>query len=244
MQRSERESFVRDRFDRIMSDQDRGFFVLSGLVKSLSTADLAAIGLRKTSSNKSVIEVLGDLPSPYRYVKKGQSHFVINSPLETLLFSTIQKTPGRTPGQLAQRFPMTKPDIIGLANELLNAGRLKALISKSEKVQLYPAAETAASAEPVKAPPPPEDRPGLIRAFKGAYDKAGRGSSFVFIHLIRRDLDWPREKFDGLLDELMVEGWLAAHPGNPGALTADEVRDSYQDEDGELYITVSWRRPL
>jgi hypothetical protein len=43
---------------------------------------------------------------------------------------------------------------------------------------------------------------------------------------------------------MMKQGYVAAHPGNPGALMAQEVRDSFQDEYGDLYITVSWRKSV
>ena len=61
------------------------------------------------------------------------------------------------------------------------------------------------------------------------------------IFKIRRYLGWPREKFDQVLTMLMKEGYVLANPGNPGDLTRDEVVDSFQDEYGDLYITVSWR---
>ncbi|MCP4688728.1 MAG: hypothetical protein GY859_11805, partial [Desulfobacterales bacterium] len=78
--------------------------------------------------------------------------------------------------------------------------------------------------------------------FKQAYDLVGKGSNYVFIYQIRRQLKWPRKAFDQLFDALMVDGYLAAHPGNPGGLAADQVGDSYQDDFGDLYITASWRK--
>jgi len=81
-----------------------------------------------------------------------------------------------------------------------------------------------------------------IQQFRAAYDLVGKGNNYVYIFKIRRELGWPRNQFDEIFREILEHGYFAAHPGNPGALSADEVSDSYQDEFGDLYITVSWRR--
>jgi hypothetical protein len=159
---------------------------------------------------------------------------------------------GKTFDQLNSNFPLAKESFAKVVNQLLEEGFLEARLSKTFKPVLFPSgkkkttsvqiAELAASAETDIERP--ETSLSDIELFKQAYDAAGKGDNYVFIHEIRRRLNWPRSDFDNLLLKLMEEGYAAAHPGNPGALDADEVRDSFQDEYGDLYITISWRKAI
>jgi len=67
----------------------------------------------------------------------------------------------------------------------------------------------------------------------------GEGS-FVRIYRIRRKLNWSREKFDRVLTALMADYAVEVHRGDPSILTQEEIEDSYSDENGNLYITLSW----
>jgi diguanylate cyclase (GGDEF)-like protein len=95
-------------------------------------------------------------------------------------------------------------------------------------------------AEPESTPPPKTDQE-RVPLFKAALDKVARGDYYVSIYKIRRQLNWPRDMFDDFMDHLMVEGHVLANPGNPSKLTEDQIEDCYQDEFGDLYLTVNWR---
>ncbi len=84
--------------------------------------------------------------------------------------------------------------------------------------------------------------PHSLKQFKQAHNRVAQGARYVFIHEIRRCLQWPRHAFDTMMRQLMAQGTIAAHPGNPGALTAAAVADAYRDEFGDLYLTLTWRK--
>ncbi len=78
------------------------------------------------------------------------------------------------------------------------------------------------------------------RAFRAEYDRIGKGRGFVRIHRIRDFLNWPDAKFDRVLTGLMADGTVEIHQGDPSAMTEKEIRDSYTDETGTLYITLTF----
>ena len=111
-----------------------------------------------------------------------------------------------------------------------------AKLSNKPQNELAPKHQTQGLSIPVL----PIGTKNRIKAFKTAYDAVGKGLPFVFICKIRRRLNWPREPFD----QLLAEGYIVAHTGNPGDLSTEDVIDSYQDRYGDLYITANWRQPV
>lgn len=77
-------------------------------------------------------------------------------------------------------------------------------------------------------------------AFKAAYNKVGKGQNFVRIHRIREYLNWDREHFDNTLKELMADYTIELHGGDPSIMTEKEIKNSFTDEHGVLYINLTW----
>ena len=81
-------------------------------------------------------------------------------------------------------------------------------------------------------------------AFHAAYNIVGHRRSFVRIHRLRDALPWPRERFDGVLQALLGDYTVELHAGDPSVMTEEELRHSFTDTDGTLYIALSWRGHL
>jgi hypothetical protein len=77
--------------------------------------------------------------------------------------------------------------------------------------------------------------------FKTAYDVVGKGRSFVRIHRLREHLGWTRERFDSLIVNLREDFSIQLHGGDPSSLSETEIKNSYMDEKGMLFITLTWR---
>ena len=60
----------------------------------------------------------------------------------------------------------------------------------------------------------------------------------------RDALPWPRERFDGVLRALLADYTVELHGGDPSVMTEEELRHSFTDADGTLYIALSWRGHL
>ena len=78
-------------------------------------------------------------------------------------------------------------------------------------------------------------------AFHTAYEATGQGRSFVRIHRLRDALPWPRARFDWVLRNLLADYTIELHGGDPSVMTEEELRHSFTDADGTLYIALSWR---
>ena len=63
-------------------------------------------------------------------------------------------------------------------------------------------------------------------------------------HALRDALPWPRERFDGVLRALLTDYTVELHGGDPSVMTDEELRHSFTDADGTLYIALSWRGHL
>ncbi len=234
-----------------------GFMTLKQFIRFTPASERKRLGLTKSGNIKQddIKSALTPLPETYRCLKyKNSQYLVRNIPDSELLVSYIQTKRSKTFGQLNQHFPLKKNELIKTVNSLLEKGLVKAQLSSTEKIVLYPSATTVTAqkdSRPVLTAIPQADaesftadKKAFIIQFRQAYHTVSKGSDYVFIHHIRRQLKWPRSQFDKMLDTLMVEGYLAAHPGNPGDLATDEAEDAYQDEFGDLYITVSWRKAV
>jgi hypothetical protein len=77
--------------------------------------------------------------------------------------------------------------------------------------------------------------------FQTALSTIGKGRRMVYLYMIRRKLNWSRERFDTLIRKLRADYRIQLHGGDPSVMTEDQVRDSFMDERGILHISVSWR---
>jgi hypothetical protein len=136
---------------------------------------------------------------------------------------------------------MRKPYLTAL-NALLKTGAVVCTLRDNHTPCLMvvdaqvPLPETT-SVESVESVASGDDR----LAFKAVYDEVGQGSDFVRIHRLREALEWPRARFERVLLDLMGDYTVELHGGDPSLLTATDLRNSYTDEHGTLFITLSWR---
>ncbi len=243
---------VQDSIERVFERHDVRFVPLKNFLNLLENDERQNLGLKKTSSQDAVKSALSPLPPAYQFTKFKNSVYLWNGSPEEGAIDFIRLGKGKTFKQLNARFPMPMDRFLEIVNRLIDQGAIKARLSKTAQPLLHvadtttePASSKSSGRESVRPKPEKLEQQNLsdVEIFKKAYDAAGKGANYVFIHEIRKLFSWPRERFDRLLFRLMTEGYVAAHPGNPGALTAEEVNDSFQDEFGDLYITVTWRKP-
>ena len=238
--------------EKALEKKGEQFIRLAELAKLLDQEDRKRMGLTTKSTQADIKSALSPLPSQYNFINFKRSEFLLSGTPAEVAIDFIKSRKPKTFKQFNASFPMLQDRFRELVNQLLDDGRLKVRLSKTAQPILY--AAPGKTIEPVaterkhavKEAERSEGETALpdIELFKQAYDEAGKGANYVFIHQIRRRLNWPRSRFDNLLLKLMAEGYVAAHPGNPGALGADEVTDSFQDEYGDLYITISWRKEI
>lgn len=75
--------------------------------------------------------------------------------------------------------------------------------------------------------------------FRAAYDQVGHDHAWVLIPRLRRQLQWPQERFDTVLEGLRADRHVElarAQPDEPHAL---DTQDSYMVH-GHLYLRLRW----
>jgi hypothetical protein len=159
------------------------------------------------------------------------------SPAEFIL-QRVQQHPGISPKQLGLGLPLSKRHYLTALNDLLSTGTVVCTFKDNHMPMLHLSSHAPA---PGTAPASAEDD---CQAFHTAYTTVGQGRSFVRIHRLRDALPWPRERFDRVLRALLADYTVELHGGDPSVLTAEELRHSFTDADGTLYIALSWRGHL
>jgi hypothetical protein len=156
------------------------------------------------------------------------------SPAEFIL-QRVQQHPGISPKQLGRGLPLSKRTYITALNDLLSAGTIVCAFKDNHMPMLH-----LASHPPAQGTAPASAGDDRL-AFHTAYKAVGHGRSFVRIHRLRDALPWPRERFDGVLRTLLADYTVELHGGDPSVMTEEELRHSFSDADGTLYIALSWR---
>jgi|GEM_PF-3616289 len=232
--------------DAVFVEYQAGFISLKAFCRRLSALRRQQLDLGLSADQNKIQMALSDLPAPYQFHKYGQALYLLNGPIADVLADYVQRKPGKTFKQLNQVFPLKAGLLLTHVNRLADAGRIKIKISASGKPMLFTDAPATPAVAEQKPEPPAVDtpvaQPHSLKQFKQAHDRVGKGARYVFIHEIRRCLQWPRRAFDAMMRQLMDQGTVAAHPGNPGALSAEAVADAYRDEFGDLYLTLTWRK--
>ncbi len=77
-------------------------------------------------------------------------------------------------------------------------------------------------------------------AFHKTYLKIGKGKSFVRIHRIKEGLGWYDGRFYRVLEDLVHGYVVELHGGDPSELSKEELAGCYVDEQGMLYIALTW----
>lgn len=142
--------------------------------------------------------------------------------------------------------PLLKDDFTQVLNGLLLSGKVKCtfkgdnpILSLSEQVSIQPFEPVDLIKDgPVNPDIETLDDPEF---FQAALNSIGQGRRMVYIYMVRHHLNWSRERFDKLIRKLRAEYRIQLHGGDPSVMTEDQVQDSFMDERGVLYISVSWR---
>jgi len=222
---------------RILHRRGKDYLTVRQISASLSRHVRQQLGLTARHSTADVLKQLTPCLGENLQVYHGPTAIYIGqkrAPAEIIL-QRVQQHPGISPKQLGLGLPLPKRSYITALNDLLSTGTIVCTFKDNHMPMLHlsshaPAQGTAqASVE--------DDR----LAFHTAYTAVGHGRSFVRIHRLRDALPWPRERFDGVLRALLADYTVELHGGDPSVMTAEELRHSFTDADGTLYIALSWR---
>jgi len=220
----------------LLEKKKRDYLSISQVRSGLPLAVLRHLGLTRKSS----ISDVGNKLRPFlggkleRY-KGPRSVFIgIKKPLKDFILNGIRKKPGLSSKTLRKGLPMTKRDYFSILNELLLSGEALCTLGESHQPFIH-IPDGKPSGEELEKPPTDF---GL--EFKNAYNEVGKGRDFVRIHRIREKLGWDPDHFDTVLAQLRQNYMIHLHGGDPSVMTEGDIENSFTDENGILYITLTW----
>ncbi|MEO5376439.1 MAG: hypothetical protein H7832_01440 [Magnetococcus sp. DMHC-6] len=182
----------------------------------------------------------------FRVMKGGRYLYIArNLADDVFLLDKIQRqTKPFTVKAIGQNLPLTVDLFYTAFTQLLERQEVRCIaLRKSDGMPLFqttsPISEEVKSAPPPPSLPPQSDR----QSFHQACLKSGQGRNFIFIHQIRSHLGWERKRFDQVLQQLHSDGLILLNMGDPTQLSATQLRNSFQDSNGFLYLTLNWLEP-
>jgi hypothetical protein len=225
----------------LLQKQGKDYLTVKQVVAGLPSAPRQRLGLRASQPVAALLRQLTPHLGPRLHVYKGSRSSYIGRNLspEELIVGRIRQRPGISSKQLGTQLPLMKKPYLTALNALLKTGAVVCTLRDNHTPCLMlvgaqvPLPETT-SVESVESG---DDR----LAFKAVYDEVGQGSDFVRIHRLREALEWTRERFERVLMDLMGDYTVELHGGDPSLLTAADLHNSYTDEHGTLFMTLSWR---
>lgn len=231
---------LRERIEAALDRADRDYLTVPQLAGSLPKRLRRILGVEGETKAGPVAERLRPFIGDGFRIRKGQRSLCLcrNLSDQELVRREAARKPGLSSKQLKNRLPLPESAFLPALNSLFQRGDLVCSLNREHKALIRPAEWTAQrpSAEPEPESILPRDR----EAFQRACQAVGGGRRFVRIHRIREHLQWPRERFDRVLAELRRSFAVQLHGGDPSTMTEGQIRDSYQDEQGRLYIALTW----
>lgn len=219
----------------ILQRSGKDYLTASQITGSLSSDLKRRIGLSGKPNKATVLKQLKPyLGERLKIYKNARYTYIGKSiPLTEIVFNYINMNPNLSPRQAAQKLPAVKSEVVEALNQLIEAGNILSTFKNTP--DCTPSLKTARAYYL-----PPSDDPSV---FKAAYEAVGGGKSFVRIHRVRDYLNWPRERFDAVLKDLMSNDTIELHGGDPSIMSEKEIRGSYMDENNILYLTLTWEHP-
>jgi hypothetical protein len=147
----------------------------------------------------------------------------------------LKKTPNKSSKALKLLLPMNLDSYIETISELLQENVVGCSRLTKEH---FAGGVTLIGESKTSLPSSPKE---IKKQFKDAYDIAGGGRPYVYIHKIRKQLNWADSDFDTVLQEFAKQQILELQGGNPAILSKQDIEQSFYDKMGYLRITVTWR---
>lgn len=229
---------IQDIIDQHLTKFGRDFATLRQILDN--RALLKILDIKTITPQHTVITTLQSyLGSRFRLYQIGKKNYIGRNQLDKdlVLNAILAQSNPKTLKQWSQYLPLTKPSLLEVVNNLLITGQISVSFNASMMARLIPVS-TVVTVLPAELSTPQE---GDIKAFRAAYDKIRGGKDIVRIHKIRESLNWSAARFDEVLATLRADYQIDLHLGDPSRLTSDEVKNSYIDPHGMLYIGLSWR---
>ena len=224
----------------LLKKKAKDYLTIVQIKNGLSIKIIRALELnRRTSSQKSILAALRPhLLKNLMEFKGSKTSFIGYAyTIEKMILRKIAALPTPSTKKLRLSLPYTNQSFIRALNLLLKNGIVACeLNEKTHLPQKVFLLKTTARIDRASTAEIAE----FENDFKQAYQKIGKGRSFVRIHKLREELGWSAELFDFEISRLKKELKIQLQSGDPSLLSEQERLNSYRDEKGRFRITLTW----
>ncbi len=234
---------IEDQISVLLKKKNKDYLTITQIRNSLAASVLKHLGITKQRS--SVSEVLKKL-KPYigtcmwEYRGSKTVYIGFRKSFEDIILNKISRQPNISSKNLGKDLPMPRKDFISTLNKLLESGKIVCTLNEEHtiflKISDFPVPTQSQGMKKKSRKSDSND----IAIFKSAYESVRNGGGVVRIHRIREYLNWSKEQFDKTLKRLMADYTIELHGGDPSIMTEKEIKNSFTDENGILYINLTW----
>jgi len=234
---------IEEQISILLKKKNKDYLTITQIRNSLAASVLKHLGITKQRSSagevlKKLKPYIGNCMWEYRGSKTVYIGFRKSS--EDIILNKIREQPGISSKNLCKDLPMPRKDFISTLNKLLESGKIVCTLNEENiiflKISDFP---VAAQNQGMKRKIRKNDSDDTA-IFKAAYESVRNGGGVVRIHRIREYLNWSKEQFDKTLKRLMADYTIELHGGDPSIMTEKEIKNSFTDENGLLYINLTW----
>lgn len=222
----------------LLNKEKKDYLTATQIRNGLPASALKHFRLTKKSGTADVLKKLrpyfGNSLQEYQGPK--YKYVGYKMPLEKIILKKIRENPGMSSFKLKNSVPVINRIFVEHLHNLIKAGTIVLTLREKDHVPLLKVTD-----EDKKTSEIIEETLDDQAAFKAAYDFVSKGRRLVYIHQVRKQLNWPHYHFDRVLADLRKECVIELHGGDPSVMDEKEIQDSFMDEKGMLYISVSWR---
>ena len=175
------------------------------------------------------------LGNQLKIFRKRTVYLGLNQSSTDFILNVLDRDKGNSFKQLNRNLPFTIGELTASLNQLLEGGKIYTILRKTDQLPLFLNRLCADKKMDVSL------EKNERQDFHNAYQEIGKGHGFVRLYQLKAYLEWSEKKFKNVLRELMSHYDIELHPGDPTSLNEKQLKNSFIDTDGELYLTVSWR---
>ncbi|MDR1491792.1 MAG: hypothetical protein LBT05_03600 [Planctomycetaceae bacterium] len=230
---------IQEQLIRLIDKVGNGYFLTVANIVRLPTTVRKELGMTTKASGADKQKILQPfLGDKFEFLRGSRSVCLVKKlpgGTDELVLRLIQKNQGKSPGRIT--FPLTKLKIVESLNRLNEKGLI--YYELNDKYQIKKLLLTNVSQNATVS----ESTADKVQTFKSLYERLIPGRQMVVIADLRRGLNWDKDVFEKVLEQLRREGKIQLMTGDASLIQEEDVRLGYKDANGFDYLILKWKTP-
>jgi hypothetical protein len=227
------QSVLSEELTRFFDKEKRDYSSFTALKSRISKrlSEITGSTITTKTPQQRIRDLIGPALGPeYTITKKARTLYLVRGSMTGIVIRYLKAHPDTTLKQAYRYMPFSREEFAGLLNTVIDSGDIS--------VRITPQAKDFGLKFDQK---PVQSKGTWKEEIRTAYARLSRGRSYITVYELRRDLNWPRPRFDAAIQGLWEEGTVELQASSQNLLTDDEREDSYRDRNDTLRILLFWR---